>query len=250
MKQLLWISAAAFVAGFSLQAQSQSCPVPTALPGQFVSFPVSATSGGKPAPDGDGYFWNVSPTFFSANPSANHNTTLSGVIPSSASGVVNVIASYGIVNSSFNTAPVYTLSCSIQIITSQPLQINGSCPSATYQPGDVVSVPFSASGGITKQYVWSVTSPFSVSPSTGQTTFVQGNAPPQTTTFTVTLSETPLTLGSSSREQPHGSITPAPSVTKTCQVVVAQTPLSITGTCPTSVIAPGAAVNIPLTAAG
>jgi hypothetical protein len=228
---LFWTLILALLGMTSLCAQ---CPA-TATPGQFISFQLSAT-----APDNPNSFWLISPDYMTANPAqGNHNTTISGSIPSNATGSVTIQASY---NNGSSPSPLYTFSCTIQIASPQPLQINGSCPANSYSPGDPVSVPFSASGGNTQQYVWSVTPPFFVSPQTGPNTSVLGNAPSGSTTFQVTLSENAI-AGNSSK--------PAAPVSRTCQIVVNQnTPLQINGSCPANSFLPNDPISIPFTASG
>src|SRR2546423_369633 len=156
---LFWTLMLALLGGACLSAQ---CPT-SAVPGQFISFPLTATvPSSTPATS---LFWLVSPSFMTANPAqGNPTTTISGTIPANAVNGVTIQATY---NQPEASAPLYSFSCFIQIVTQQPLQINGSCPSTTYHPGDIISIPFTASGGNTKQYVWSVNTPFFVSPPTG-----------------------------------------------------------------------------------
>jgi hypothetical protein len=216
----------------SLRAQ---CPA-TAAPGQFVSFQLSATAEGQPAPDSQGLTWLVSPTYMSASPQGNHNTTISGTIPGNASGSVQIQASYN-----QGSSPLYSFSCTIQIV-SPPLQISGFCPSNTFQPNDTISIPFSASGGVTHQYIWGVTTPFSVPLQTGPSTLVQGNAPQQSTTFTLTLRESP---------PPPSSNFPAAQPTSiTCLINVVVTPLTITGSCPSNTFKPNDIISLPFSASG
>jgi hypothetical protein len=203
------------------------CPA-TAAPGQFISFQLTATFNNSPLPDGG--TWSVSPNEFSANPPNTHVTTISGTIPGNASGSINLTASYFF-------SVVYTFNCTIQI--SIPLQINGACPANNFAPGAPINVPFSASGGNTQNYNWSVTSPFTVSQPTGTNTTVQGVAPASSTSFTVTLSET----GS------FGGPNPAPPTSRTCQITVSP-PLQINGACPAGNYAPGDPINDPFSASG
>jgi len=204
------------------------CPA-TAAPGQFISFQLTATFNNSPLPDGG--TWSVSPNEFSANPPNTHVTTISGTIPGNASGSINLTASYFF-------SVVYTFNCTIQI--SIPLQINGACPANNFAPGAPINVPFSASGGNTQNYNWSVTSPFTVSQAAGTNTTVQGVAPASSTSFTVTLSET----GS------FGGPNPAPPTSRTCQITVVSTALQINGACPATNYAPGAPINDPFSASG
>jgi len=231
-----WTLTLALLGLTSLSAQ---CPA-TAAPGQSISFQLSATTSAGPAPDGPNNAWLVSPDYFTATPpSGNHITTISGTIPGNATGSVTFQATYG--NPSF-PPPFYSFSCTIQIVTSQPLQINGSCPANSFSPGDPINVPFSASGGNTQQYAWSVTAPFIVTPQTGPNTSVQGNAPSASTQFQVTLSEAAV-AGNSSK--------PAAPVSRTCQIVVnPNTPLQISGSCPTNSFLPNDPISIPFTASG
>src|SRR5258708_1322531 len=115
---LFWVLMLVLLAGTSLYAQ---CPA-TAMPGQFISFQLSATVQGQPAPDNPNFFWQVSPSGFSANPaSGNHVTTISGTIPASASGSFGIQAEY-FAPSTPTPILLYSFSCSIQIVTNQPLQ--------------------------------------------------------------------------------------------------------------------------------
>src|SRR5258708_1498885 len=174
--------------GTSVYAQCAA----TAPPGQFISFPLTAhvSQGGPTAPDGG--VWQVitkvdgvqqQQASMSANPNqGSPNTTISGTVPN-WSGTFEIDATY-----TWMLPPAGSNTIQCFYTQSQALQINGICPANSFSPGDPINVPFSASGGNTKQYAWNVTAPFIVTPQTGPNTSVQGNAPSTSTQFQVTLS--------------------------------------------------------------
>src|SRR5258708_6101462 len=213
------------------------CPATAVFaPGDPISVPFSASGGNTKQ-----YVWSVSsPSPFTVSPSTGANTTVQGNAPAQSTSFTVTLAENPVAGFTSPAAPV-SRTCQITVAAA-PLQINGACPANSFLPNDPISIPFTASGGNTKQYLWNVTAPFSVSPTSGSITTVQGNAPQQTTSFTLTLSEGPPISTSS-------SVTPAAPVTKICQIVVAA-PLGITGTCPAAAIAPGAPVSIPLAGSG
>jgi hypothetical protein len=223
------------VTGVPLQI-SGSCPANSFAPGATISVPFSASGGNTQQ-----YVWTVTNPF-TASPATGPNTTVQGNAPTSSTSFTLTLSETMIAGNTTKPASPVSRTCQIFVNPSTPLQINGFCPAtAVFAPGDPISVPFSASGGNTKLYVWNVTAPFIVSPATGPNTTVQGNAPSSSTSFTVTLSETGVS-----------SVTPAAPVSRTCQITVVQptTPLQINGTCPTNSFLPNDPVNAPFSASG
>lgn len=213
-----------------------TCPTGTFPPGNSVS--SSFTVSGLPAQSN--FSWvlvNAPPQF--ALSGTGTTVTVSGpapITPGSYSITVQVQYSSGFSSAPSTTSPS---TCTFAVAAPvTPLQIIGSCPGIAYSPGATVSIPLSAMGG-SGRYSWSISSPggFVLSSNSGQSTFVQGTTGSNSTSFSVTLSDT-------------GSDRPAQPVTFSCTITVVLPSLQITGACPASPFASGAPVSIPLLASG
>ncbi len=124
-------------------------------------------------------------------------------------------------------------SCSVTIVP-PGLQISGSCPQSPVLAGSPFSLSVSATGG-KPPYSFALTSGPSWMTLNGSTAAgTPGPADAGTATVAITVTD---------------SAQSAPA-TFTCSLTVSRTPLQLGGVCPASSVNPGAAISVPLTAAG
>ncbi len=159
-----------------------ACPGNPVAPGSPISFPFSATGGVPP------YTWSIS---------GNSGLSLSanqGATNSVAGNAPTTVGNYSFaitLSDNANSTPA-TRSCNLAVQLA-PLQISGSCPSASLSLPASLSIPLSASGG-KEPYSWKFTGPswIGLSATSGASTTLASSAAPDTAgpfSFSVTLSD-------------------------------------------------------------